>query len=121
MKKKPLSIALALLALAALMFVLSGCSGSKLSGTFVNPDDSLLYLVFNGNTVALYEGGVQTRNGTFTESAKTASGYLLRITYDGASVDERYWLDEKKETIFESITGEGNTAAVGEVAFIKEN
>jgi len=117
MRKQILSIALGLTALA-LVILLSGCSGSKLSGTYVNPDDSSNYVVFEGKTVTLYEDGNKTISGTFTESAKSASGYLLIITYEGSS-PEHYWLDENKNTIsFGVDSAEG--IKVGEVAFVKE-
>jgi len=112
-------------ALMMLVFMLSGC-GSNVSGTFINPNDNSETIVFDGDTIALYENGNIIRSGTFTESAKTASNqYLLRITYEGASTDERYWLNEDKTTIsyYADVVDEDgeivNTA--GEIAFVKEN
>jgi uncharacterized lipoprotein YehR (DUF1307 family) len=119
MKKRILSLILMML-----IFALSGCGESKLSGTYVSADDSSVSLVFAGNTVTMYEDGVQIRIGTFTESAKTASGHLLRIIYEGLP-EERYWLDESKNTISHNVeiaNEQGQTInSVGDVAFIKEN
>jgi hypothetical protein len=121
--KRTLGVALATLMLTTLMFMLSGC-GAKLAGTFVNPDDSTNYIVFDGKTFILYESGAQVHNGTFTESAKSSSGqYSLRLYYEGESVDERYWLNEDKSIINYTIpetTDGGTVMHVGEVAFIKE-
>ena len=125
MNKRISFLAILLLTVVTLMALLNGCSGSKLSGTYVNPDDSSNYLLFDGKAVALYEGGNETRSGSFRESAKTSDGrYLLTITYenDGSSSEERYWLDENKETIYEAILGDaaGTAGTVGDVAFTKQ-
>jgi hypothetical protein len=122
MKKRiqPLILGVAILMIAV---ALSGCSGSKLSGTYVNPDDSSNYVVFDRSTATFYEGGVEGRSGTFRESAKTSSGdYLLTITFNDTSSEERFWLDENKETIYEAIFGDdaGTAGTVGDVAYIKE-
>ena len=122
MKKRLFSLALVLAMAVTLIAALSGC-GAKLGEKYVSVDDSSVYLIFDGNTVALHENGNPVRNGTFTESAKTSSGrYLLRIWYeiDGTSTEERYWLDEKKETIYAAVFEEG-VETVGEAAFIKQN
>jgi hypothetical protein len=125
MNKRILSLTLSLLTLMTFMFVLSACGASKLSGTYTSADGGSTSLVFDGSKVTLYEDGVQLRNGTFTESAKTASGYLLRITYEGTSAEERYWLNESRDTISYNVEGkneQGQTVNdVGDAAFKKEN
>jgi hypothetical protein len=123
MSKRILSLMTGL-AILILAVALSGCSGSKLSGTYTNPDDSSNYAVFDGNAVTFYEGGNQVRSGTFRESAKTSRGdYLLTITNDGVSPEERFWLDGNRETIYEAIFGDdaGTAGTVGEVAFTKKD
>ena len=120
MNKRILPFVLALLILTASMFMLSGCSGDKLSGKYLSVNDSSDYLIFDGNTVTLYENGIQTRSGKFRESAKASTGqYLLTITYEDSLSDERYWLDEKKEVIYDAIEEE-NIVSVGEIAFTNE-
>jgi len=78
MFKKTLATITICVMLMALMLTLTGCSGSKLSGTYVNPDDISTYVVFDGSTATFYEGGNQTRSGSFEVSGKTSSGqYML--------------------------------------------
>jgi hypothetical protein len=119
--KRLLTLVLALLAFMTLVFMLNGCVG-RLSGTYVNPDDDSNYLVFEGQTVTLYEDGNQTRSGIFRESARTSTRqYLLTITYEveGSSFDERYLLDESKETIYSTIIDENNRIIAVDVVFVK--
>ena len=77
MLKKKSAVITVCVMLMAIMLTLSGCGGSKLSGTYTNPDDSTNYLIFDGKAVTLYEGGNQVRSGTFRESAKTSRAFLL--------------------------------------------
>jgi hypothetical protein len=44
----------------------------------------------------------------------------IRITFEGETIDERYWLDEKKETIYEARFEDG-VEPLGDVAFIKKD
>jgi hypothetical protein len=125
MLKKKSAVITVCVMLMAIMLTLSGCGGSKLSGTYLSPDDNSNYVVFDGSTATFYEDGSQTRSGSFRESAKTSSGqYMLTVTFEsnGATSDERFWLDEKKEIVYEAIFGDaaGTAGTVGEVAFIKK-
>ena len=124
MRKQPLAMVVACVMLITLVFMLSGC-GSNPSGKYIDPNDSTVYLVFEGDKVTLHESNNQTRNGTFTESGKTSTKqYLLRIRYDGVSGEQMYWLDEDRNTItyYADVTDEqsGIVHKAGDIAFVKE-
>ena len=101
--------------------IFNGCT-AKLSGTFLNPEDSSNYFVFDGNTVKFYENNNQTYSGSFEVSAKTSSGQsMLTITFEnGDMTTERYYLDGDREIIYFTIVQDNGAHAVGEVAFIKQ-
>jgi len=120
-KKKSAVIAVCVM-LMVLMLTLTGCGGSKLSGTYVNPDDNSTYVVFDGSTATFYEGGSQTRSGSFEVSGKTSGGqYMLTVTYESESLStECYYLNESRDTIYFTIVRDNGAHGVGDVAFIKE-
>ena len=114
MKKRTLLIIFTVVALTTLLLALSGCSGSdpELSGRYVCVENSSRYLVFAGNTVTLYEDGIQVRSGTYRFDSQGA----LILNFEGFT--ERYTLSENNETLYH-----GNFALdnAGETAFIKED
>ena len=112
--------------IVALILILSGCGSSqisgRISGRFISVDNSLEYLVFEGNRVALYEDGIQIWSSTFIESTRTSDDvYFIIIEAGGALLTSlRFWTDVNKETIFSNIR-DGNLNFVGDIAFVKEN
>ena len=124
MRKQVLATITVCVTLIALVFMLSGCGSTKPSGKYIDPNDSAVYLTFDGDKVTLHESSNQTRNGTFTVSGKSANGYLLRITYEGVSSEVWYWLNENKSEMRENVEGkneQGQTVNnTGDVAFVKE-
>ena len=122
MKKKSIANTIAtLIMVMTFMLILNSCgtSGAKPSGTFTNPDDSSNYMVFDKDTVTVYENGNQVRNGTYTSSAKTSDKYLLVITYEDSSPSKRYWIDENQTTIYYGIDTKDGVLQ-GDIAFVKE-
>jgi uncharacterized protein YceK len=118
MKKKQIAITIAtVIMLMVFILTLSGCA-ADISGTYRNPNDNSEYIVLYGDTITLYEDDSQTRSGTFSRSAKTASGYLLIVSYSD-SPTEYYWLDESRTTIYHGVRGQVGVS-VGEIAFVKE-
>ena len=78
-------------------------------------------MVFDRNTITQYKGGSSVRSGRFTRSERTAvDRYFLTITFAGSSSNERYWLDEQKDIIYEAIIV-GNVAHVGDIVFVNQN
>jgi hypothetical protein len=134
MKKRTLiiiSVCVALVLLPVIGFTIWWIANgglTKVSGTFASVYDSSKYLVFSGDTVKYYEDGNEVRSGTFTISAKTQDGsYLLILRYntEGTSSQEweYYWLNEKVDTIYETIpesTESGTAMNEGEIAFIRK-
>lgn len=114
MKKKVLSLVLALV-MMALLVMLSGCGKSEpeptetLSGTYVSVEDASKYMEFSDKKVTLYEGDKQIRSGDY----RFLNGALI-VSYKEFS--ERYILDENRETLYQ---GNSNKADYGEVSFTK--
>jgi hypothetical protein len=111
-RQKWITIAIGIL-LTICLFMLSGCNNNTpvLSGRYESVDDSSGFLVFEGNTVTLFESGTEVRSGTYRFHNDT-----LILNWENYA--EAYTLDEAHNTLFH---GSSNHDNFGEVAFLKIN
>ena len=111
MKKRSTAIATVCVILTAFLFIISSCSNNDpvLSGRYQSVDDNSVVLMFEGNTVTLFEDNTEVRSGTYRWHNDT-----LILNWDGLT--EAFTLDESQDNLFQ-----GNSARddFGELVFTR--